>query len=349
MREHIKADEPFERSECHHRRGARPLHARGRGLQGRADRGPDPRPGRRPRLAVPQRPVPRPLPRPARPVHQAHQGVQAHRVAGAYWRGDSSRHDAHARLRHRLRLQGGPGGAPRSAWRRRAPATTASSGRELGLFMFSELSPGLAVLAAERRGAVERADRPVAHRERGPRLHRGPHADPLRLRAVEAVGPLARLPRQHVLHRRGGPAHGPQAHELPRPRAAVQVRARAPTASCRCGWPSRASCTATSPAARCTACCGCGTSPRTTPTSSAPRTSSRRRSSAAWTSASSSTTCSASSRAWSSRPGPTSGWAPTRCGTGPRRCSSRRWTTAAWSTSSTRATAPSTARRSTCT
>src|SRR5687768_17714309 len=27
--------------------------------------------------------------------------------------------------------------------------------------------------------------------------------------------PLARVPRPHVLHRRGGPPHGPQAHELP--------------------------------------------------------------------------------------------------------------------------------------
>ena len=38
-------------------------------------------------------------------------------------------------------------------------------------------------------------------------------------------------------------------------------------------------------AARCTACCASATSPRTTPTSSAPRTRSRRRSSAAWSSA----------------------------------------------------------------
>ena len=40
----------------------------------------------------------------------------------------------------------------------------------------------------------------------------------------------------------------------------------------------RASCTATSRAARCTACCACATSPRTTPTSSAPRSRSRTRS-----------------------------------------------------------------------
>ena len=66
MREHIKADEEFERDRPARRRGDRALQGRGPGLQGRADRGPRPRPGRRDRLALPQRPVHRPLPRPAR-------------------------------------------------------------------------------------------------------------------------------------------------------------------------------------------------------------------------------------------------------------------------------------------
>ena len=81
-----------------------------------------------------------------------------------------------------------------------------------------------AVLAAAGHARLERADRPVAHQQRRPRLHRGAHADPLRRRPLEAVGPLARLPRAHVLHGRGGPAHGPQAHELPRPRPDLQAR-----------------------------------------------------------------------------------------------------------------------------
>ena len=82
----------------------------------------------------------------------------------------------------------------------------------------------LAVLAAERHAHLERADEAVAGHQRRARLHRGAHADPLRRRAVEAVGPLGRLPRQHVLHGRGGEAHGPQAHELPRARADLQAR-----------------------------------------------------------------------------------------------------------------------------
>ena len=64
----------------------------------------------------------------------------------------------------------------------------------------------------------------VADEQRGPRLHRGAHADPLRRRALEEVRPLARVPRQHVLHGRRGPADGPEADELPGPRADLQAR-----------------------------------------------------------------------------------------------------------------------------
>ena len=62
-----------------------------------------------------------------------------------------------------------------------------------------------------------------------------------------------------------------QADELPGPRADLQARACAATASCRCASPSSARCTATSPRARCTASCACAPSPRTTATSSSPR------------------------------------------------------------------------------
>ena len=55
----------------------------------------------------------------------------------------------------------------------------------------------------------------------------------------------------------------------------------------------RAWCTGTSRAAPCTGCCGSGTSPRTTPTCSAPRSRSRRRRCGASTSASTSTSSSA--------------------------------------------------------
>ena len=110
------------------------------------------------------------------------------------------------------------------------------------------------------------------------RLHGGQDAAALRQRAVEDLGPLGQVPRQHVRHRVRGPADGAQADELPRPRAALRAAAATPTATCRCATPSRACCTATSRAARCTGCCACATSRRTTPTSSAPRTRSRTRS-----------------------------------------------------------------------
>ena len=181
--------------------------------------------------------------------------------------------------------------------------------------MLSDLSPGSPFWLPNGHPHLERAHHALAHLERRSRLHRGPHADPLRRGAVEAVGPLARVPRPHVLHGRGGQAHGPQAHELPRARADLQARPALVPGPARSATPSRASCTGTSRAARCTACCGSATSPRTTATCSAARTRSRRRWSAASTSASTSTTSSASSRASSCRRGRRSGSAPRRCGT----------------------------------
>ena len=65
----------------------------------------------------------------------------------------------------------------------------------------------------------------MARGERRPRLPRGADADPLRRLPVEAVRPLGRVPRQHVLHGRRGAPDGPEAHELPGARAALQGRA----------------------------------------------------------------------------------------------------------------------------
>ena len=163
--------------------------ARGPGLQGRADRGPRREPGRRDRRALHERPVHRPLPRPARArARSASRRSSCQSVAGAYWRGDANRQML-------TRIYGTAFFNPRrtststsSGSSRPARATTASSARELELFMFSELSPGLAVLAAERDGDLERA-RPTLWREENARarLPRGQDADPLRRRALEAA------------------------------------------------------------------------------------------------------------------------------------------------------------------
>ncbi len=133
------------------RRGARALRGRGPGLQGRADR--RPRRARRrtgtrcaTRASRSTRTARSPTSAAAR-TRRAPRRVGAFKlqsVAGAYWRGDSEPHDAHAHLRHRVLHQGRAGRAPASGSSRPAPATTASSGRELGLFTFSEVSPGAA-------------------------------------------------------------------------------------------------------------------------------------------------------------------------------------------------------------
>ena len=236
MREHIAADEHFERTDVPVAEAIERFRAEGQDYKVELiedlvrDR------GRRDRLALPQRPLHRPLPRPARPRHQAHQGVQAHQRRRRLLARRRRPPDAHPHLRHRLPVQGGPRGAPASGSSRRARATTASSAASCrcscsptcrraspfwlprGTHIWNELT---AIWRREQRRA---------------RLHRGAHADPLRRRALEAVRPLARVPRQHVLHRRRGPADGPQAHELPRPRARSTSASCAPTATCRSAY-----------------------------------------------------------------------------------------------------------------
>ena len=98
-------------------------------------------------------------------------------------------------------------------------------GRELGLFMLSDVAPGMPFWLPKGTHVWNELTRPLAHEQRGARLHRGAHADPLRRRALEEVRPLARLPRQHVLHGRRGAADGPQADELPGARPDLQARA----------------------------------------------------------------------------------------------------------------------------
>ena len=92
-------------------RGAGALPRRGPGLQGGADRGPGPRPGRRDRLPLHQRPLHRPVPGPARPVYQADQGLQADQRGRRLLARGRRPPDAHARVRHRVPVQGRPGGA----------------------------------------------------------------------------------------------------------------------------------------------------------------------------------------------------------------------------------------------
>ena len=217
----------------------------GAGLQGRADRGPGARPGRGDRVALPQRPVHRPVPRPARADHQEHQGVQAHQRRGGLLARRRLAPDAHARLRHRLPLGRRPGGAPGAA-RAGATARPPQAGARARPVHVHRAVAGRAAVEAGRDRDLEPAHGPVAARERRARLPRGAHPHPLGCRAVEALGPLGRVPRQHVLRRRGGPDHGAQAHELPGPhpdlrlRAALLPRPAHPHVRGRAGSPPRA-------------------------------------------------------------------------------------------------------------
>ena len=222
MRKHIKAGEPFERSEV----------AAGEAIerylkedqpykveliedlvknQRRGDRQP-----------VSQRRVPRPLPRAARARHRPREGVQADVSRRRLLARRRQPPDADPDLRHRVRDQGGARRAPRAARAGARPRPPQAGPRARAVHVLRLLA-GLAVLVPERDGDLERADRAVAGRELGARLPRGPHADPLQRRDLQAVRALARVPGQHVLHGRRGRVDGPQAHELPGAHAALRV------------------------------------------------------------------------------------------------------------------------------
>ena len=86
-------------------------------------------------------------------------------VAGAYWRGDSNKPMLTRDLRHRVLLREGPRRSTSSGSSRRGRATTARLGPQLGLFNFSDVAPGIDVLAPGRDRGVQLAGR--ASREMG--------------------------------------------------------------------------------------------------------------------------------------------------------------------------------------
>ena len=224
MREHVKADEVFEREDVTPGAAMERFTREGQDYKVeliedlvKRHRGPD-------GLALHQRAVHRPLPRAARAVDQAHPRVQAAQRGRRVLARRREPPDAHARLRHRLPLQGGARGAPRAPRAGPRPRPPQAGPRARAVPVLRALAR-LAVLAAQRHGDLERADRAVARGERRPRLPRGQDADPLRRRAVQDLRPLGRVPGEHVLHRRRGPPDGPEAHELPGAHPDLQVRA----------------------------------------------------------------------------------------------------------------------------
>ena len=151
--------------------------------------------------------------------------VKLQSLAGAYWRGDASQHDAHARVWNGVLLVEGArraARAPRAGSRTRPPQARARARPVLVL----RAEPRLSVLASGRPGDLERPRPAVARAEHRPRLPGGPHPDHLRRRAVEAVGALGQVPRPHVLHRGRGAVDGAQADELPGPRSIYKTARR---------------------------------------------------------------------------------------------------------------------------
>ena len=184
-------------------------------------------------------------------------------VAGAYWRGDANR-----QMLTRVYGTAFFSRKDLDEYLERLERARANDhrrlGPQLGLFTFSRRVARLGVLVPGRHPGVQLAGRAQPRDGRAPRLHRGQDAAALRQLAVEDLRPLGQIPRAHVHHRVRGPADGAQADELSRATASSTRCARTPTAISRSATPSPGCCTATSRAARCMACCGSATSPRTT-------------------------------------------------------------------------------------
>ena len=177
--------------------------------------------------------------------------------------------------------EGGPATPTCTCSRRPRSATTASSAAQLDLFHMQDEAPGHGVLASEGLDDLAAGRAVHARASTATTATRRSSGPQILDRALwEKIGPLGELPREHVHDGVGEARLRGQADELPGPRADLQRRACAATATCRCATASSARATATSRPARCTASCACAASRRTTATSSAPRTRSSRRS--AW-------------------------------------------------------------------
>ena len=197
-------------------------------------------------------------------------------------------HDADPHLRHRVLLQARAGRAPGAARAGQGARPSQARARAATCSSFSELSPGSPFWKPAGMAIWNELAELWRDGEPPPRLPaRSRRRSSTTSTCGKPVRPLGQVQGQHVLHRRRGPADGSQADELPGPHPDLQGRApllpRPADPLLRGGAraPPRAE------RRRCTACCGCATSPRTTPTSSAPRSRCRRRSSSACASASS--------------------------------------------------------------
>ena len=227
MREHVKADEPFVREDVAVERGARALRAEDQDYKVELIEDLVRDEGVETVSLYTQRPVHRPLPRPARARRPSgSRRSSCCRVAGAYWRGDADRQMLTRIYGTAFHSPGGPRRAPRAprAGARARPPQARPRARPVPVLATSR--PGSPFWLPERRCVCneltelwrdENAARGYSEVET-PILYD--------VDAVEAVGPLGRVPRQHVLHRGRGAADGPQADELPGAHPDLQAERR---------------------------------------------------------------------------------------------------------------------------
>ena len=200
--------------------GARALPRGGPGLQGRAHRGPGPRcrsgPPARDRLAVHQRPVHRPVPRPARAQHQAHRGVQAAVRGRRLLARRRQPPDAHARVRHGLLQAGRARRVPRAARAGAGARPPQARPRARAVHLLAAVA-GLDLLAAEGHRGVQRARGAQPAHAAGARLRRGQDPAALRVAPVGDLGALGQVQGEHLRLGVRGARVRAEADELPGP------------------------------------------------------------------------------------------------------------------------------------
>ena len=223
MREHVEADEPFERRDIPADEAIEHFTARGAGLQGRADRGPGHATrGRRRSRSTATAPSRTSAAARTRPRTGRIGAFKLTSVAGAYWRGDETRQML-------TRIYG-------TAFFDKKDLTSTSSGssRPRRATTASSAPSSTSSCCAPRRPACPSGCRTApscwTDRGRGPRAARqarlpgDPHAAGPRRGALAPLGPLGQLQGEHVLHRVGRPALRAEADELPRRLPRLRLR-----------------------------------------------------------------------------------------------------------------------------
>ena len=223
MGKHIAADEHFSRRDVTVGEAIEIFGSQRGELQGRADRGPGQERRRGDRLALQERRLRGPLPRPALAGDGADQGDQAELGRGRLLARRRAPRAAHPHLRHRLLLEEGPRGPPRADRRGRSARPPPARPRARPLHAPSR-GARHAVLAAQRHHAPAPDRRPGARAAAQARLQGDRDAAGARRGPLAPLGPLGQLQRRDVLHAGRRPQLRAAADELPRRLPRLRLR-----------------------------------------------------------------------------------------------------------------------------